>query len=179
MPSTTIKGKAKIVCGANKCAGFKLQCKPKLSFAGKDLSLDCTAANLQRDFAITLPPWAQEWPRGLGAQSFAPHNKRPFHYYVLYGNYPWYPTLLVIFVAWPSVSAKAWINFISTYPIWSIAHVGAIFSTILVYWWNFPAWQSQWEMLNPKWNEKALDLCGITAIGNTAICLGRLPFTPL
>ena len=39
MPSTTIKGQAKIVCGAKKCSGFKSQSKPKLPFAGKALPL--------------------------------------------------------------------------------------------------------------------------------------------
>ena len=57
MPSTTIKGKAKIVCGAKKCAGFKSQSKSKLPFAGKALPLGCIAAYLQREFASIPPQW--------------------------------------------------------------------------------------------------------------------------
>ena len=72
MPSTTIKGQAKIVCGAKKCAGFKSQSKPKLPFAGKALPLvkgwDVGAFNstTTRSNPAATPAWSLPRPAENG-----------------------------------------------------------------------------------------------------------------
>ena len=73
-------------------------------------------------------------------------------------------------------SANEWITRIITLQIWSIAPAGAVFSLFSFTEGTRPCGISSRDKSNSKMDRKALELCGIAAIGKTFICLGSLSF---